>query len=236
MTAPLREPFFLRGRRSILQRAGIISLALGGLAFVAGTMWLIGSGAALDEVRGLMPGTVYYAIMATSAGIALTSIAIPYSYWLGNTWTGTALRAIWIIGIVTAPCVGGEELQDQLDAGTYWLEEALGLPQAIPLDFVLILSLLWLGWTTAFARMSWSCGASAVTSVLSIPGAIVLMHLLTRLSEAQQKALPMGGIGEAVEVITLLSFGGQFLTLLIVPWGLPFWWPLKPDSPVAEIA
>lgn len=79
---PLREPWFLTGRTSVLQRPVLTSAALRGLTLAAGVLGKIGFLLTMTS-----PGSIHLASVASCIGDAALSLAVatPYARWQGDS-------------------------------------------------------------------------------------------------------------------------------------------------------
>ncbi len=235
MAIQLREPFFLRGRRSVLLRAIWMSLALG----------VIGGGAGLATVLfylllGLMlqgSDEIDMRLIVGSAAISLaTVIGIPYFRWRGESVFGIATRAGCILLIAAGPMLfenaalwGLLDLANQqLDA---WKSDVeWGDMLILPVEVMFALTLLWLAWSAAYFRRSWTWLLTVLVSGLSIPCWILSVTVALFSVGLAQNGLP-GEVFMVLVIVYQLSIPGQFFVLLVTPWGVPFWWPPETEVP-----
>jgi hypothetical protein len=236
----LREPFFLRGQQSRLVRAIGMSLALGGMGFVVGTAWFGGARATFAFLGTGRSDDYELAFFSGSAGMLLAAISILYAYWLRRHSLDTLLRAVWIPCLATAPWLTAPLLQPQLDEWSVFLDDSWNLP----LDFLTLYGLLWFAWTTASVRPAAIWFLSAGLSFLSVPLTIVLLKSVEWIAVFYWSWIPGISLVDALELATVLTFGGQFFAALLIPWGIPFWRPPVagempddvPDLPAQAIA
>lgn len=226
LTSTLREPWFLEGRTSVWQRAVLMSLVLGVLGFVAGIGWLVGVMVLINLIPAFDEAmlVVFGGTGCLALGIA---VAIPCSRWLSHPPAGTALRVVGLVvcGLLLASLVSSlMVLIESADSDILSHDEYSNRWLRIPIEFLLLFASIWLAWSVAFVRRSWTwplmAGLSAV-SVLLLPLLILGMdassnHLIGWLPLEVQQIL---AIASGVTV------GGQFFALLVVPWGIPFWFP-----------
>ncbi len=229
MAIPLREPFFLRGRRSVLLRAIWTSLALGMIGGSAGLaaelfyllLGLMLQGSDEDVMR----------LVFSSAAISLATVAgIPYFVWRGSSARGIATRAGCIMLIAAGPMLTENALlwglldlaNQQLDAwksGVEWGEMLI-----VPVEVMFGLTLLWLAWSAACFHRSRSWLLTFLASGLSIPFWILSAVASLYSPNLASRWLP-DEVTMILAIVTQLSIPGQFFTLLMIPWGVPFWWP-----------
>lgn len=239
MTAPLREPFFLRGQRNVLARAFRISLAMG---VIGGGAGLIGTLIAVVVNIQRDSSHITDSILLTvsgSAAIALATLAaIPYSRWLRQPSWETALRATSTVIFAAGPLLlGGTALEDRLDAFDLELEPLTSkISFEVPAKYILTVLLLWLAWSSAFVNRSWTWLAATTLSALSVPAWALAVHIVTQNIEFLiYGQLPPGGIQFLIKLSERGMNGGLydigmfslFFAMLAIPWGLPFWWPLE---------
>lgn len=245
MTAslPLREPFFLRGRKSVLQRAVRISLALIVLSIAAGIVAGMASVLLLRfshlstsgqqaSLLGLFGGT--------AAAALATIVGTPYFFWQGRSARGIALRVTWIIALAAGSLV--------FAGGLIWgLIQPTQSPGGLPGDMLAFgnlllwapvkelfpLALLWLAWTTACRGRPRNWLLMTVVSGLSLPVWILAYNVATQATSALHGVVPMTGFPQqlALGITFRSSITAQFFALLTIPWGLPFWWPPEETSP-----
>lgn len=233
MAIQLREPFFLRGRRSVPLRAIWMSLALG----------VIGGGAGLAAVlcyvllaltlENSNKGVVQ--IIAGSTAISLaTVVGVPYFRWRGDTACGIATKACCIMLIAAGPMVLEVKLlrvlldlaTQQMNAWTNMGAEELLMAVRIMFG----LTLLWLAWSAACFRRSSSWLLTFLASGLSIPFWILSVAASLYSLNFASSWLP-DEVTMFLAIVTQLSIPGQFFALLVIPWGVPFWWPPETEIP-----
>lgn len=243
MPLELREPFFLRGRKSVLQRAVRISLTLVVLSIAAG---IVAGMASVLLVRfspsnasghqanllGLFGGT--------AAAALATIVGIPYFFWLGCSVRGIALRITWIIALAAGPLV--------FAGGLIWgLIQPTQSPGGLPGDMLafgnLLLwapvkdlfphALLWLAWTTACRGRPRNWLLMTVVSGLGLPVWILAYNVAIQATSALHGVFPMTGFPRqlALGIAFRSSITAQFFALLTISWGLPFWWPHEQECP-----
>lgn len=224
MALPLRDPIFLRGRHSVLQRSVVITLALAVLALFAGLADKVGSEVVMRLVDALVPVKAPLTVSVGLAAVALATIlGIPYASWLHHSPRGVAVRVCWILCVVVVPFGALVLRQDLVDAGNRWLAGLTGGGVLIPLEWLVFYSLMWAGWTSAFYRHSRTWIAAALLSWLSIPLVITSFNLTSY--AANLTVSPWPGFSLRLPAQGLLSMRSQFFLVLAMPWGIPFWWP-----------
>ncbi|WLD13310.1 hypothetical protein [Planctellipticum variicoloris] len=202
MTAslPLREPFFLRGRKSILQRAVIMSLVLGGLTAIVG--WIVAA-----AVVAMGPGESPFLpslIWGITAALLLYG---PLHFWNGRSWRFTLLA----IPVSTASLNGfimfvDHYAQRHVDRTTAMI---IGLTGFLLVNGILLIRL-----------SRWHI----IAYVASLAGGAVPAAIVFSISDVGQLAIP-GVPEEFIVAIVLAAFLGSLFGALAIPWGLPFWWP-----------
>ncbi len=234
MGIPLREPFFLRGRRSVLLRAIWMSLAIsvigGGAGLAAVLVYLL-----LGLTVGLEGGLLR--LVGGSAAVSLaTVVGIPYFRWRGDSVRGIAARAGCIMLIAAGPMLLENKLlwgllaqaAQQLDAWKSDME--WGERLIVSAEFMFVLILLWVAWSAACVRSSRSWLLTILVSGLSIPLWILSLAVSMYSVGFAQNALPSNVFSIMLSVLQL-SLPGQFFALLVIPWGAPFWWPPNTELP-----
>lgn len=212
MTAPLREPFFLRDRTSVLQRAVIMSLVLTGLTAVAG--WLMAMtitaaeafvdfGAELNVLR-----VVTRAVVALLCGVIATStIYAPLNHWNNRSgrWTLAAIPAFAVI----------------LELMSYGLHRAhdAAIPQGLAISLGFLFATAANGLLLIRPRRS-----HLLAFLLSIGCAIFPGLMMFLLDNPDRIRIPGLSHQATRPIFYAILFGGWFAALAI-PWGLPFWWP-----------
>lgn len=205
MPISLREPFFLRGRRSVAQRAVVMSLVLGGLAMLAS--WLM-YGVVISMVTLRVEGWVA-SILATTAGVASILLVYgPLSYWNRRPW--------WFIGFVVPVSVALTSL-----AATTIIQTTISPDDPGFLGLTAGMVLLMGGIGIVMLRRSRAHLMAFIASVLTAPVAALQMSLIQNydVSSAPLGMVPM------VQTMILVSMYATILFGLSVPWGIPFWWP-----------
>lgn len=205
MPLSLREPFFLRGRRSVVQRAVCMSLVLGGLALLAS--WLMYGTILLTAAAGL-PTWISTILGPTVAIASILLLYGPLSYWNRRPW--------WFIAFVvptSVPVAGltaAAVIQATIDVDNPgWLGLAAG--QALGMG----------GIGCVLLRRSRAHVTAYIASVLTAP---VVAFQLNLLENFDMNSSPVGFI-PAIQTIVLVSAYATILCGLSVPWGIPFWWP-----------
>ncbi len=205
MPLELREPFFLRGRNSVLQRAVLMSCVLAGLTAVAG--WLAAATiVVLDRTIGVLgPETANF--MAAFAFGCTTTVLLhaPLNFWNRRSWRWSLisipfLTAVFYVFLKWFRYNSGLPPELHLPLGFLFAIGAAGLLQLRPQRRHVLAYLL-------------SVGSAAVPTLcfllISPPDRIRIPALPPEMTRA---------------VVYAIMFGGWFAALSI-PWGLPFWWP-----------
>ncbi len=211
MTTSLREPFFLRGRTSVLQRAVIISCVLAGLTAAAGWISAIAE-VALGQMAPAPMGVMCLAVAVLVHG--------PLHRWNRRSWLWT---------LAAFPASFGLLLVFSL-----WLRlgaNALGSGSRI-----LVVSLGMLGITAGsgllqfrFRRLHLLAYIFSLLSVL-LPTAVLVI-----LNNSAGTAIP-GFTNDMVRGFLISLQFGSGIAAIAIPWGLPFWWPPADDhSPAPPV-
>lgn len=219
MAISLREPFFLRGRRSIVQRAVVMSLVLGGLALVAS--WLV-YGTVLFVLTAGLPVWVG-SVLGPTLGIASILLVYgPLSYWNRRPWWFIAF--VLPIALAVASLTASAIIQltiDPDDPGFFSLTAGLALTMG--------------GVGCVLLRRSRAHVMAIVASILTAPAA-ALQFLLTQ--NYDFSSAPAGTV-TAIQSLMLVSIYVTILGGVSIPWGIPFWWPpsmVQTDSTLQEPA
>lgn len=246
MAIPLREPFFLRGRKSVKLRAIRMSLALsvlaGGAGVVAGTLYVV-----LVRMLHLAAQSSDVSRIAMSGSTAAMALAvlvgIPCFWWLGHSTRGIVRRATCIVVVAAGPLLlCGSPIRGLIRPAS---SPPGGLPSDMlafgglllwaPVKEILPLSLLWPAWTAACFRTSREWMLMAGLSGLSLPLWILSYNFATHSMGTIHGWLPAGDVSLFVLGIAFQSTTtAQFFALLVVPWGIPFWCPPKAEMPPVE--
>lgn len=235
-TTTLREPWFLEGRTSVWQRAVLMSLVLGGLGLVAGLAWMISldflvanTGYAVDDWKYFGPALS----SLIAAEVLVTLIGIPYLRWQGQSPWSIAIRCTLMAWIVATPFLGDSTVQSVLNAGCErFIVRSFGRGWLLSTLWTVELTLLCLAMSVGFFRTTWSFLPAAFISLYGVFMAYLLCmgtkyvifvpHGLPSIFEAQLKfwrrAYPV-------------MIGGPYFALIVIPWGIPFWFP-----PARELA
>lgn len=247
MPVPLREPFFLRGRRSVLQRAILMSLSLATIGWTAGLGASLFASAILahrhvDPFQKCAEATVAYNV---SAVVALAFCAgIPYFFWAGSSVRGIVVRVVWILaaGIGSVWMAGGERLWIWSCRLYGDLDSCFGSSEGLTttLRFIALapwlyptLILCWIVWSLACIRRSWLFPGITVLSMACFPLWFATIHLVFWSDWIPRRWLAGSG-GDLYWIIADQSIIGYVFVLLLVPWGIPFWWPPKSAAPLPE--
>lgn len=227
MSAALfRDPWFLQGRTSVLQRAILTSLVLGGLGFLAGLVWLAEI-IVLTSIEEL-EGAAFVIAFGVTGSLALSlTVAAPYLLWNGKSSGRTIACVIFFVNVAAILSVATAgfstlaknstpDVVSQSDDAAFWLRIAVTyLPQFVS---------IWLAWCAALYRRSWGwlimCGLSACS--LGALSVLVYAYEVVMNQRIGQFPLQFREIFARTFWATLTS---QFFALLVIPWGIPFWFP-----------
>ena len=202
MPLPLREPFFLKGRTSVVQRAVSMSLVLGGLSGLAG--WAIAA-ATLIALEMLSSTMLAHFLCAVWTVAALAIVYGPLNYWNRRPLFWTFAAAPLSYGAMFA----FQELADVNNSAA---------------------NLAWMSFV--FAAFSAVSGlplvrprcTHALAYVASVTAAIVPTLIAHLIHHGEWPA----SLGITDGFAFLLSFAlwfSSWLAALAIPWGIPFWWP-----------
>lgn len=221
--APFREPWFLKGRTSVVQRAVVMSLVLGGLSLVAGVLGMIGFFLTMTS-----PGSNHLASVASCVGGAALALAVaaPYARWQGDSEITVTHRLWTMLAVCLSISVVVELLDSACPQAMADLRARAGRVFHDEARIALALAIICLAWNAAFVRPTRQSLLMVGLSTPSIP-AMPLMFQAINLGHAVV-VRSMGGSSPAVtvfEIVSILSLPGQCFALLVVPWGIPFWFP-----------
>lgn len=211
MTAPLREPFFLRGRRSVLQRAVIMSCVLAGLTAVAG--WLAAATIVVMDrtISALGQETATFIAALAFGSIAALLLQAPLNFWNRHSWRWSlisipSLTAIFYVFLKWFRYDSGLSPELHLPLGFLFAIGAAGLLQLRPQRH------------------------HVLAYLFSVGGAAVPALCFLLISPPDRFRIPALPPAMTRTVVYAIMFGGWFAALTI-PWGLPFWWPPERESP-----
>ncbi|WLD15273.1 hypothetical protein [Planctellipticum variicoloris] len=222
----LREPWFLKHRTSIWQRAIVMSLVLGGLGFLAGLIWLMEMFVLLSLIE--LPDNARVFAFGVAGSLALgAGVAVPYLSWIGTRFGILRTRLNCLVGVAAILSAATAFTLDPTwifnppvvsHSGTTFFR--IHIPVVILIQFPFI----WLAWSAALLRRTWGwlimSGLSA-GSLLAIPATIYAIGAVLN-QWSDQLSLQF-------QQIAVITVGGtstsQFLALLVIPWGIPFWFP-----------
>lgn len=210
MTAslPLREPFFLRGRKSVLQRAIIMSCVLGGLTAAAGWISAIAE-VALFQLTAPIP--IPLLVICLAAAILVHG---PLHWWNRRSWLWT-LAAVPICLLLLLLLSAWLRLgRDALGARSRELIVNLGILGVIAGSGLLQIR---------FRRLH------LLAYVVSLLGVLLPAAVPVILPDPSALALP-GFTNEMVRGLALAILYGSCFGALSLPWGIPFWWPPADDE------
>jgi hypothetical protein len=205
---PLREPFFLRGRKSVLQRAVLISLALGGLT--AAAAWIVAAVTVFFDSLGIRDSMIYSIPPAWGLASALLIYA-PLNYWNRRSWlwtlaavpAGALFLLIFLIWMNGGASQFGEELSAAIGFFGVLLASGLLQVRARPLHVV------------AYA--------------LSVAGAVLPSLVIITLDNPGRLTIP-GFTPDMIRAVVFAILFGSWFGALSIPWGIPFWWPPNDDD------
>ncbi len=218
MTVPLREPFFLRGRKSVVQRAVIMSCVLGTLAAVAA--WSMGLAAMLAGDYSAPPLIEYMG--RPIAWCLATSLFIygPLNAWNGRSawWTFASASAGFLLMFIGCFYFHfsenrlGEEFRTLTgNRGTLSITTWSGLLQ-VRFHRLHLLAYLSTILAAAFPL--------AIGLLLATPG---IPRFIPRPPWVPHEA------------VTAAAFFGSWFAALSIPWGLLFWWPPERNTLTADL-
>jgi len=206
---PLREPFFLRGRTSVLQRAVIMSLVLGGLTAIVGWIVAVAVVAMGPGASPFLPSLVW----GITAALLLYG---PLHFWNGRSWRFTLLTIPGSTASLYCFIMFVDHYaQRYVDRTTAMIVGLTG--------FLLVNGIL------LFRFSRWHI----IAYVASLVGGTIPAAIVFSIKDVGQLAIP--GVPEEIKVaIVLAAFLGCLFGALAIPWGLPFWRPQEPDSPAEQ--
>lgn len=205
MPISLREPFFLRGRRSIVQRAVVMSLVLGGLAMLAS--WLI-YGTVILMARADLPLWISTILGSTVMIASILLLYGPLSYWNRRPW--------WFIAFVVPTSVTVASL-----TAAAILNMTISPHEPGWLGLTVAMTLFTGGIGCVLLRRSRVHLIAFMSSLLIAPVVAFQLNLLENYNSSSAPA----GMLPVIQPIILVSAYVTILCGLSVPWGIPFWWP-----------
>lgn len=243
MSIPLCEPFYLRGRKSLLQRAVLMSLVLGTVGYAAGACWAVAIHVLISSGLDSLSYAYHVPVYSGTAAVALYVVGCWYGRLLAYSQRGTLLASVWLLTvIVILPCLADPETLEVL-AGRYPWNVEIELPRYQPRSLNLIpvkhaesLELSYvisLAWATAFIQGSRIWLAPAAISLVVSPLLAGWVQLTMADTFIAQRAI-FAGTPSLFEIGWILSYGGCQFAILLLPWGIPFWWPPDADKRPAE--
>lgn len=215
MSPALREPFFLRGRNSPLQRAILMSLVLAGLSSAAA--WIVTGAYCTAFWSPTAMRRVFGDWIGLPFALAMTSFAIlivgPLNHWRKREWlwTGPAVPLSFAMAIPFGILLAGGE-HPLLNGKAPAAELATVLATFAVIPCFPLLPLLQRRWR------------DAGTLSLAILGSVVVGLLVVQLMRAGVLARfdIRNMTGSAFLKAGLISL---WFAALSIPWGIPFWWP-----------
>lgn len=219
---PIREPWFLRGRRSVLQRAVLISAALAACAMIATWTAIVacvvlffGPAAAFGESR---------LGMACAMGLA-SSLLMGLPLQIGFQ---PESRRVWLltlgqwltVSLVFWVCLAAEGPLGP-GFGSDWLRYSWMSVCAIGYAFVFN------AWLPRQIRRSW---CSALASTFLPP---TLPWILSSVEQGLPQIHAWLKVPELTQMLVLSCLWGSPNMAILVPWGLP-WWQAPPEEATPE--
>lgn len=210
MSFPLREPFFLSGRKSVLQRAVMISCVLGGLATLAAVCV-----ASVD--------LLYHRVVSSSGGAELVAfwaaasllIYGPLNYWNSRSFRSTVAAALVFL-IALSLFVVWMAISPKTSESAQALSFAVGFVATIVISGYPLADDERLDRIAYFASL-----------VVALPASVLAATLLAHGDEVFGATPVLIRRFMGVTVLSLCFFGP-----LAIPWGILFWWPPESDKPV----
>lgn len=212
-----RDPWFLKGRTSVLQRAVLTSVVLGGLGLLAGLAEAI---ILLNLPPVPFPANVFFLGLTDSFSLALI-VAVSYLRWSERLaeliatrvfhlmfWTAVLSSVTAVLLMRTAEVVSYADLP--------WILS--------PFAHVLQFTVIWLAWCVAMIRPSWNWLFLSILSACSLLALPLTVYGIEVVMNHGNPQLPPQ-FQPLFLVACEATFASQFLALLLVPWGIPFWFP-----------
>lgn len=230
----LREPWFLKGRTSVAQRAILTSVVLGGMGFVAGEAIHVSDSMVL---RIWKSGPGQHSLLAVADGLAsiilVTVVFLPCAYWVGHSVAGTILRSLWITFVINSQLLGGQTFGELFYSEfygdtTHWLIEWLSGPaRNLGVDVWVLVrpTLFWLALSSASFLCSWTWPTAAGASFLSIPVSVLLIHGIPVIDPLIRSLFSGSPLWSWAGNLFGWYYFGQYWFVLVTPWGIPFWFP-----------
>jgi hypothetical protein len=203
MALLLREPFFLRGRRSVLHRAVILSVVLGMLSAAVG--WFVAVVPLLArEIVDADPNLVGIPLAWSLATTVF--VYAPLNCWNDRSWFWTlgalplGFASMFLLILWSADRPSDLSLETRA---------MLGFPVLLLASGLLLIrrdSRHWLAYLV-----------SIISSAL--PVLVMALHSYVSRLNLVVFSLPLR------EEFFLAAVFGSIAAALSIPWGLPFWWP-----------
>lgn len=235
MPPMLREPWFLRGRKSVLLRAVLMSFVLAALACFAGfTLCLSVYAIFGTQILSRFTEEQFFLTKAGITGLTIATLAgIPCSYWYGHSQIRVGVSWL-LVGLASSQSIHLDSIVND------WMRSAgcFNLWSASPHEVALFLC-LWIVWSFCFLRRARTYVLSVALSALVLPVVSLVMPEFEEsftttpwdlLSYSTNGILPQLDLRR----IPTIKATGTLLTIFIVPWGIPFWFP--PAAQPAETA
>jgi hypothetical protein len=203
MSIPLREPFFLRGRKSVVQRAAIMTVVLA--ALTAAAAW---SAAIAVFAFGPFIGRISLENIFVCSAAAIF-VHGPLHYWNARSWR-------WTLAVLPL----GVGLLAVLDVWMLFAINHFGAEHRMPLAILNVLVVL-AGSGLLQVRRSRPHLLAYGVSIL----AILLPATVLRILQNPSNIVIPGVHPELVFSVFLATVYGSCLGSLAIPWGIPFWWP-----------
>jgi hypothetical protein len=215
MPQTLREPFFLRGRRSVLQRAVILSLVLGTLSAAAG--WIaVGIPLLLREVAGADPVLVGIPV---AWGVATSALVFgPLNFWNARSWFWTLAAAPSGFAIMFLFMLWSADRPSDLSIEA---RAMLGFPVVLLTSGLLLIR--------RGRRHRWAYLVSVASS--GLPVVVMPLHSFLDQIDIAGFRLPIES-----DLVFLAALFGSLSAALSIPWGIPFWWPQEDHRRQAQPA
>jgi hypothetical protein len=220
---PVREPWFLRGRRSVLQRAVLISVALAVVAMIATWVAVVGCVVLYFGTVAVFGNSPFE--MACVMGLA-SGLIMGLPLQLG--FQKERIQVLWRtigLGLTTTAvfwtCLEVEPRLLTVGLSDHWVELSWMSVCAISYAFVFN------AWLPRSVGRNWVAGLTSTFLPALLP------HVLFPLERGFNQLYAWFSAPELARMIVMSCLWGVPNMAILVPWGLP-WWQAPPEEVTPE--
>ena len=218
MPLPRREPFFLKGRTSVVQRAVMMSLVLGGLACVAAFLLATVSQHTFDMNDAFSTADIAWGILVGAILFA------PLNYWNCRSVILTISAAM--TGVLFQAHIAStvEQLVDPYEPMTSSsvLLHTTEYVAIVCTSYQVYSGLLLI----RFTRIHVAAFVVAITASILPATYILLCDSVEAYRALMATGIPMWLVNSLYDT---WNYAANLCTMFI-PWGIPFWWPPEKDG------